>query len=191
MKKLFFFLIMAFLFVGMYSCEKDEAEPLNQEALLHEAEANYAPIDVVVKSRGQATVPFHAEYLVELGEDLSPPPLWIVPLYATGKATHLGKSTWTSTSTLYGVDFTAPLPLDPLVAQDGTMTFTAADGSTLVGAFTGFFDGFGGWGDYVIEYGTGRFEGAYTQADCDCTYFWVNNLEGPNYLEFNGTLTNP
>jgi hypothetical protein len=195
MKKLFFFSILALLFLGMYSCQKDQIEPLTEAYETQES----------ATTRANATVPFHGEYDVAV-EFLSEPgelPV-LASLDAEGKARHLGKSTWISELTI--IDLVFPPDAPPFLKQTGDMTFTAADGSQLIGSFEGEYfptveedgvvvDAGGGSGTYIIESGTGRFEGAKTPENCEeCTYFWENRTalgELFNYLEFNGTLTNP
>ena len=195
MKKLFFFPILVLLFLGLYSCQKDQIEPISETF----------ETEMTATARANATVPFHGEYYVAvefLSEEGELPV--IASLAAEGKARHLGKSTWTCEETIIDLEFPPDAP--PFFKQTGDMTFTAADGSQLIGSFEGEYfptveedgvivDAGGGSGTYIIESGTGRFEGAKTPENCEeCTYFWENRLalgEPLNYLEFNGTLINP
>jgi hypothetical protein len=165
MKKLLFYLMAMSLCFGFSSCKEDDPEPSFK------------------------TVVFHAEYDVAIGDELSAPPQWSVILLGEGEAEPIGESSWESTTTISDFAPTGLPPFDPPFVQVGTMTFTTPNGSTLVGSYEGTFDGLGGSGTYEIESGTGDFAGATTEADCDCTYFWINNPEDLNYLEFNGTLT--
>ncbi len=101
--------------------------------------------------------------------------------------THLGNSGWHSLVTAY-MD-----PTDPFnnpAPQYGDMTFTAADGSQLLGSFEGENvlipgGGFNFWGSYEIVEGTGRFEGASGSGD----YFGGGG--NPASLTFEGELINP
>ena len=180
MKKLFFISVIAFLFVALISCEKDDVLPANQVDFQ----------DELITSRENATVPFRATYSVHTVE-VGTPPCEIFEFYllADGTALHLGNSTWESCTS---VDFPGGMvPFDCSVGmgfeQIGTMTFTAANGAELFGNFWGIFDGAVGCGDFVITHGTGRFEG-YTG---EGTYEWIDMGADPNPLTFVGTLTKP
>ena len=93
--------------------------------------------EMTATARANATVPFHGEYYVEvtfLTEEGELPV--IASLYAEGKARHLGNSTWICEETIIN------LVIDPedgsvSFSQTGDMTFTAADGSQLMGYFEG------------------------------------------------------
>lgn len=177
MKKLGLFSILAFLLLIFVSCEKDQLLNMNGQQ------------DAQVTERANATVPFKGKYTTHpmlISTDENGTMTFEIP--SEGTATHLGKSTWYSISKAYFVNKTPP----PW-RQDGTSIFTAADGSTLVGAFEGMTQPegdspFAGSGTYWIDYGTGRFEGATGGG----TYWY---RVAPDFasaqLYFTGTLTNP
>lgn len=175
MKKFALFSMLAFLLLVLVRCEKEQ--------LLSGTEYP----DALVTQRANATVPFKGIYTthpVPISTDEDGTMIFEIP--SEGTATHLGKSTWFSLSTVYFVTTTPP-PWN----QDGTSIFTAADGSTLVGAFEGTTapledSPFSGSGTYWIDYGTGRFEGATGGG----TYWYkaAPDLSSAQ-LEFTGILT--
>jgi hypothetical protein len=180
MKKLFFFPFLMFLILAMISCEKDQIEPLTE----------FNDLQELAESRGNATVPFKGEYRVTVF--FEPCGNYEGYLWSEGKATHLGESTWEACSTIHwglGPIFENDCHTSLGFFQDGTTTFTAANGAQLFGTTTGIWDleGLYGCGEYTIHDGSGRFEG-YTG---EGTYFWHPVPGEPNYLEFNGTLTKP
>lgn len=92
---------------------------------------------------------------VEIAGGPPPAPLEIT-LSAGGHATHLGQY---SSSAIFVVTFPSPT----VAVFDGGGTFTAANGDEVRFEYSGdFFPGSpaGGFGDYQIVGGTGRFEGA-------------------------------
>jgi hypothetical protein len=175
MKKLLFLSFIMFMLIAMNSCEKDEVYTSSDQEML--------------STRMNATVPFRGEYNVHTVVYEPCESYETAFLDADGKALHLGNSTWESCTTL---DFTSdPMPNDCTeewgLLQIGSMIFTAADGSQLIGSYAGIFDDGGGCGDYLITHGNGRFEGATGEG----VYQWIDNPDGPNPLVFEGTLTNP
>jgi hypothetical protein len=103
-----------------------------------------------------------------------------VEIPAEGQATHLGKSTWYA---VMWVDTNSyPWP------QGAPMSFTAANGDQLFGAYTGVAipteTGVEFWGDFEITGGTGRFDGATAVG----TYWGVCGT-GEGILHFDGMLT--
>jgi hypothetical protein len=137
------------------------------------------------------TVPFNAFYAMSpriVGVD--PQGCNIQELPGVGEATHLGRSTWYSD---------AKACLDPITmagTQSGTSIFTAADGSQLIGTFSGvaaIVVGPGGplagfSGTYWVTGGTGRFAGYGGTG-----VYWGTALllAGTGELYFEGTLTKP
>lgn len=172
MKKFLFLALLASLFSACVKEDIDQPSVLNQEAL----------------DRGP-TVPFKADFVV-YPMDVAPPPILMLEIPGEGNATHMGKTTMISNSTVF---FTTPPPF----AQTGDMLLTAADGATLTGAFEGFSSpdpnnpqGFVFSGDYTITGGTGRLEG-YTGSG---TYYGsaVTGIPaGLGELHFDGTLIKP
>ena len=176
MRNLLLIPMLALLGFLITSCEKDELQVT-------------PAIDEIAAQKANAVVPFHGVYYVDalvnicdLNGDMIPESI-CGSLDADGKARHLGKSNWISSTTIEN----ALSDPGPLWDQDGDMTFTSADGSQLMGTYEGTYDGTGGSGSYEITSGNGRFTGATGSG----TYFWIDNPDGLNYLEFNGTLTNP
>lgn len=174
MKQLFYLGALCLLLAG---CAKDET---------------VNPQDRDIQFRGP-TVPFNATYQTK-PKIVVPPPFIGLEIPGKGNGLHLGKSTWYSNSQVNVTVF----PFQ----QTGDMTFTAADGSTLIGHFAGIglpvadvathkvtFEG-----DYWITGGTGRFTGATGSG----TYSGWAELEGlapgtvgVGQVAFVGVLHNP
>lgn len=182
MKKLLLLPILALLFAAVVSCEKDQAIPANAA-------------DEMITTRANATVPFKATYITSPDvKGVSTTGTLTIVIPSEGNATHMGKSTWYSDSYVYDTFLDEDGPWD----QDGTSIFTAADGSTLVGAFEGTTgptatSPFAGTGRYWIDYGTKRFEGASGEGDYTYEVFYVDPVTGAMTarLEFTGTLVKP
>lgn len=104
-----------------------------------------------------SSVPFKAEFETAF-TFLSPPPVLSLQITGNGKATHLGKTTWFSNSTVDGT-------VVPNI-QTGSMAFTGASGDQLLGSFAGTAtppDANGNvtfTGNFEITGGTGRYDGA-------------------------------
>lgn len=164
--------------MALFSCEKDE--------IITQSESNDS--QELLETRSNATVPFKGEYSVHT-ITFEPCGDYDAYMAADGKATHLGKSFWESCAS---TDFSSPIFSNECsdnvgFIQNGSLTFTAADGSRLFGNFIGTFDFVVGCGDYTITHGDGRFEGATGEG----VYEYFNISDGPNPIEFEGTLTNP
>ena len=115
---------------------------------------------VVPAATGKEARPFEAtfDFTVELAASPTPCPQIRVNVIGQGHATHLGRFT---TAQFHCVD-----PDDPLAFSAGRYTFTAADGSTISGAYSGRFVPTGTPGvlavdgRWSIDDGTGRLAGA-------------------------------
>lgn len=183
MKKLLLLPILALLFAALISCEKDQSIPADEA-------------DEMVTTRANAAVPFKAVYItspVVTAVDPNTGTLTI-EIPSAGKGAHLGRSAWYSDSYVYDTF----LDEDGPWRQDGSSIFTAADGSQLVGAFEGTTgptetSPFAGTGNYWIDYGTKRFEGATGSGTYSYAVFYVDPETGAMKarLEFTGTLVNP
>lgn len=140
-----------------------------------------------VSAKG-AVVPFKVEcvtYPVIVSEPGQFPILADIPADCLG--THLGNSGWHSLVTVY---INPTDPFNTPAPQYGDMVFTAADGSELRGDFSGWNvllegGGFDFWGSYVIDEGTGRFEGVTGSGE----YYGGGSY--PASLTFEGELVNP
>ena len=172
---------LALVGIGLAGCRKDS---LDLPAELAPAGTDRAP-----------AVPFKASYHTQPEIAAFAGPILTLVMPGTGHGTQLGKSTWTSSSMV-------DLSVVPFL-QNGTMTLTAADGSTLTGTFTGVafpsIDDEGHHhanleGTYSISDGTGRFEnatgsgtytGRVTLADLN-----IGTI-GEGELALAGTLYNP
>ena len=128
-----------------------------------------------------AVVPFKGTY------DMSPQNAGVDPngcniqqMPGVGQATHLGEST------LYSEALACPATL----TQSGSLLFTAADGSQLIGHFSGkisfaSYPTVTFWGDYWITEGNGRFDG-YTGSGV----YWGSSVmgSGKGIITFDGLL---
>ncbi|MCB0556694.1 MAG: hypothetical protein KDD02_24325 [Phaeodactylibacter sp.] len=172
MKKLLLLPMLALLFVGMVSCEKDQLAPVDGQ-------------EEMIASRA-VTLPFRAWFTthpVMTGADENGTLTFEIP--SEGISNILRQCTWYSDSQVFATI------LPPPWVQTGTSIFTAADGSQLIGAFGGTTGPQGnipfvGTGTYEITSGTGRYEGATGSG----TYSYATTLDVSSaQLEFVGTLT--
>lgn len=182
MKKTSFFAMLVLLFFVFMSCENNLFDPVsNMDDLTVNTRS--------AKTKMVPTVPFKGTYKtfpVLLETDKNGTLTFKIP--SEGKATHLGKSTWYSLSTVSNTEVD-PSPWD----QTGSSIFTAADGSQLKGHFVGTTGPtedypFVGQGTYFITEGTGRFKGATGQGSYS---YFVNPEDFVGLLTFEGTLTQP
>jgi hypothetical protein len=144
--------------------------------------------DLLKKGKISRTVPFKARHTVypELLEvTVDGDMVFLMP--ATGNATHLGKCTWLSNSTVYA---NTPLPWK----QTGDVVFEKkGTGDQLIGFFEGISEpdlsnnSFFGSGDYWITSGTGKFESVTGSG----TYSYAGESENVAVCTFTGTLTFP
>jgi hypothetical protein len=179
MKKLVFLPILVLLLLTGVSCEKNLVEP--QTNILDQESTN--------ARKSRPIVPFNGNYITSPEfvsiDQTTGTQTFRIP--STGNATHLGRSSWYSDSDVLNT-FQSP----PWI-QTGTSIFTAADGSKLIGTFSGTTgptatSPFAGSGSYVITSGTGRFVG--TTGNGTYSYVAAPDLSTAQ-LVFSGILENP
>ena len=166
MKNLLGLMFLAIFLLSFTGCDEYEWERLRDSMSGLESD------EEGIENRAAVAVPFKGKYTTY--PEVSDPDEYgaivaIIP--SEGKATHLGKSTWFSNSVVETNNG------EPPWSQTGDMLFTAADGSTLVGEFTGISMyteeyPFAGNGEYTITHGTDRFEGTTGSGK----YFYVVNI---------------
>jgi len=125
-----------------------------------------------------AHVPFKLDLTITAARFIDPPPPPVImELEAAGTGTHVGLCTSESTVTWVqregGVWFSGPLVI------------TAADGAKIFLDTFGWSTSEGADGDYVVEGGTGRFEGASGSGSFDV----VVNDDGSQTATLNGTIS--
>jgi hypothetical protein len=133
------------------------------------------------ESRAGSTVPFRGRLQGEYGEASGGFPLIHETITAVGEATHLGRYTLEIEETVNLLEFSA----------GGTFTFTAADGDTVGGSYTGHAQPGALVSiveNAVIAGGTGRFLGAGGQLVINRVFDPVARTTTGS---FEGTISSP
>ncbi len=159
----------------LFSCQKEGISA-------PETEVSKANTNRMNESRmNESKVPFKGTYATSV-QILSSPPALLHRITGAGNATHLGKSEFVATATVY---LTPPPPF--LIV--GTVIFTAANGDQLFANYTGTSTPVAGAPNnvlltYTVTGGTGRFENA-TGSFTGIPIVPVGSLTGTLTLEGN------